>query len=81
MEFDKFRNKSINTGKGILGVFSVCVIAVGLFILYATYNNKGEFNVNALISIIIGCVCFYVAMKRQVIEKNEIQDKQKKPDK
>ena len=66
MEFNKFRNRSINTGKGILGVFSICVIAVGAFIFLATFYNKSEFNINALIAILVGCVCFYVAMKRKV---------------
>jgi len=75
VEFDKFRNRSITTGKGILGVFSVCVIAVGLFILFATYNNKGEFNLNALLAICAGCVCFYVAMKRKVGGEQKQQDK------
>lgn len=75
MDFNKFRNRSITTGKGILGVFSVCVIAVGLFILIATFNNTGEFNLNALIAILLGCGCFYVAMKRKVGPEQKQQDK------
>lgn len=66
MEFDKFRNKSITTGKGILGVFSICVIAVALFILVATFINKNEFNFSALLAMFAGAVCFYVAMTRKV---------------
>ena len=69
MDFDKFRNRSITTGKGILGVFSICVIAVGLFILFATYYNTDEFSVNAVIAIVVGCIGFYVAMKRKVQDK------------
>ncbi|WP_299268433.1 hypothetical protein [uncultured Psychrosphaera sp.] len=68
MGFDKFRNRSIRTGKGILGVFSICVVGVGLFILIASLYNKSEFNVSALVAIILGLIGFYVAMTRKVKE-------------
>lgn len=66
MSFNKFRNRSIKTGKGILGVFSICVVGVSLFILLASFYNQNIFNVGALIGIVLGSIGFYVAMTRKV---------------
>lgn len=66
MDFNRFRNRSITTGKGLLGVFSLCVVAVALFILIAGFYHTGVINVKAIIAMAIGAVGFYTAMKRKV---------------